>query len=650
MDNYGDGGGAGSEFNVILIQLALLCTVVGSCISLFSVWLHWKNYRKPNQQRQVIRILWMVPIYGISTYISLVSLNVAFYVDTFRDIYEAFVIYAFFNLLLNKLGGERALIIMLHSRPPSENFFPGTLYSREIFVGDPYTFLFVKRGILQFVYVKPVLAIITMILKATGNYHEGQFSWTSSYFYLTFFYNLSVCLSLWCLMVFFYATKKDLVKFRPLPKFLCVKAIIFFSFWQGVVVALLVFAGVIPEAEHISVAIQDFLVCIEMVPFAIAHSFSFSYEDYFDQNVHSARMPIRMAIKDSFGLKDVMMDTLDTLKGEGFSYRSFEPSEGVPHMGSSRTSRIMAGLRYSNITTKKHWLEPAPTSRFLNSGGRGMNEELVHDHDSEPLEFEDPDSTDEMETLYDASRKMEFGDYNYPVIDFRIPLWRQARQERRMQRRGYGTTTNAPHSSATSKYDRRNNNESLLGPREGCIDVVVEIGKGNYVLVDDLSDEESQLLPNRVATPPPQLPSHPVRKPTLSKVNRNLSSSSSTPTTTRNAKQQHLPHKGLAQVKPSFSTPQNQASSRYPHSTTTSSSSPSTSSPSSPPQPQQQPPRAHTVIPAFPPPDNNNTPKPVTQISSSEEDAPAWKWPDELPRKTNPSFNEDDLLSGDVWK
>jgi hypothetical protein len=103
---------------------------------------------------------------------------------------------------------------MLHSRPPSENFFPGTLYSREIFVGDPYTFLFVKRGILQFVYVKPVLAIITMILKATGNYHEGQFTLKSSYFYLTFFYNLSVCLSLWCLVVFFYATKKDLPLFR----------------------------------------------------------------------------------------------------------------------------------------------------------------------------------------------------------------------------------------------------------------------------------------------------------------------------------------------------------------------------------------------------------------------------------------------------
>jgi uncharacterized membrane protein len=103
---------------------------------------------------------------------------------------------------------------MLHSRPPSENFFPGTLYSREIFVGDPYTFLFVKRGILQFVYVKPVLAVITMALKVTNHYREGDFSLSGSYFWITFVYNLSVSFCLWCLMVFFYATKKDLTSFR----------------------------------------------------------------------------------------------------------------------------------------------------------------------------------------------------------------------------------------------------------------------------------------------------------------------------------------------------------------------------------------------------------------------------------------------------
>ncbi|ORZ24278.1 organic solute transporter Ostalpha-domain-containing protein [Absidia repens] len=506
---YGEGG-AGSEFNPFVINIALFFTITGSCISLLSVWLHWKNYRKPNQQRQVIRILWMVPIYGISTFISLISLNTAFYVDTFRDIYEAFVIYTFFNLLLNKLGGERAMIIMLHSRPPSENFFPGTLWSRDIYVGDPYTFLFVKRGILQFVYVKPLLAVVTMVLKATGNYQDGEISWSSSYFYLTFFYNLSVCLSLWCLMVFFYATKKDLAGFRPLPKFLCVKAIIFFSFWQSVIIALLVFFGAIRDdgPEHISVAIQDFLVCVEMVPFAIAHSFAFSYEDYYDVNVHSARMPIFTAIKDSFGLKDVVMDTLDTLRGSKFNYKSFEPSEGVPHIGSSRTSRIMAGLRYSSSTSKKHWLEPAPASKFL-STGRGMNDEVV-DEDSEQLAFDDPDPRDSVEELYVASRSMQFGDYNYPVIDFRAPLWRQHRRKQRSA--GYGgTSTSATVFSAAEsstrggrileqRHSRSPKNAYMpIEQREGCVDVIVERGKGNYVVVDSSSASENEDL-----TPPLQ--------------------------------------------------------------------------------------------------------------------------------------------------
>ncbi|KAI9472159.1 MAG: organic solute transporter Ostalpha-domain-containing protein [Benjaminiella poitrasii] len=560
---------------------------------------------------------------------------------------------------------------MLHSRPPSENFFPGTLYSREIFVGDPYTFLFVKRGILQFVYVKPVLAIITMVLKATGNYHEGEFSWTSSYFYLTFFYNISVCLSLWCLMVFFYATKKDLTYFRPLPKFLCVKAIIFFSFWQGVVVALLVFAGVIPEAEHISVAIQDFLVCIEMVPFAIAHSFSFSYEDYFDQTVHSARMPVRKAIKDSFGLKDVVMDTLDTLKGSRFSYRSFEPSEGVPHMGSSRTSRIMAGLRYSNITTKKHWLEPAPASKFLNSSGRGMNDEIrPEEEDSEPLKFEDPDPLDEMETLYDASRKMVFGDYNYPVIDFREPLWRQARRERRQQRGYGGTSTSTKNSDDIQKRKKEND---LLGPRKGCVDVIIQQGKGKYVLVDDLSDEESQLIATQPSTKPLRPPAAPIRKSTLSPVNyttekKNSSvirgtPSNSTPTSSLAAaatKRQRGVHKAIPtfnkdqKIQSSLSTPNNsiynkQASSQYPETTTATPNKSSSSNTTMIPPSLAANSSSHTVNSktSLPPIQSNS----IQPHSPSEEDAPLWKWPEEITHKNNVNlYRDEDLLNNNVWK
>ena len=75
-----------------------------------SILMHLKNYRKPHLQRyvtmvasdglevltskperphrQVIRIMLMVPLYAIASFISLFSLEAAFFIDAVRDIYE----------------------------------------------------------------------------------------------------------------------------------------------------------------------------------------------------------------------------------------------------------------------------------------------------------------------------------------------------------------------------------------------------------------------------------------------------------------------------------------------------------------------------------------------------------------------------------
>lgn len=169
-------------------------------------------------------------------------------------------------------------------------------------------------------------------------------------------------------------------------------------------------------------------------------------------------------------------------------------------MGSSRTSRIMAGLRYSNKTSKKHWIEPAPPSRYLNSSG--LDETLIQ-QETEPLEFPDPRPTDDLEELYEDSRKMEFGDYNYPVVDFRVPLWRLARQ--------YGGVDNIENPILKQQEEEEEEEETLL-PREGCIDVVVEQGRGNYVLKEELDQEEEE---EQVVMPQP-----PSRKPTLTEIPR----------------------------------------------------------------------------------------------------------------------------------
>ncbi|KAF9353254.1 hypothetical protein BGX26_008979 [Mortierella sp. AD094] len=169
----GPGSGSGAELPSSAVWAAGIFAFSATIISMAAIWMQFKNYRKP-----------------------------------------AFVIYCFFTLLVSYLGGERSLLIMLHGRPYTKHLFPVSLYYKEIDVGDPYSFLFIKRGILQYVYVKPVLAVITMLLKSNDAYSGGSISLKSGYFWVSFFYNLSVCLSLYCLGIFFMATQDDLEEFR----------------------------------------------------------------------------------------------------------------------------------------------------------------------------------------------------------------------------------------------------------------------------------------------------------------------------------------------------------------------------------------------------------------------------------------------------
>ncbi|KAI0300067.1 organic solute transporter Ostalpha-domain-containing protein [Multifurca ochricompacta] len=344
-------------------------------------------------------------------------------------IYAAFVIYCFFQLLLGYLGGERSLLILVHGRPPKLSPFPLNVFQRELDISDPYTFLFLKRGILQYVQVKPLLAMASLALKASGKFNEGEFRIDSGYLYVSIVYNASICLSLYCLAMFWLSISEDLKPFRPMPKFLCVKGILFFSFWQAAGVSLLASIGAIKklgpytDKEHISLGLTDTLICFEMPFFAIAHLVAFSHRDYVDKKLaYVGRMPMRHALRDAFGFKDVLEDARVTLNGRGMDYREFEPSDGHMHQGLGRERRIRAGLRYSRGGQGKYWIpQPAGPSRLERPPEDGVHVPLLseraddvvpdvciaregeHSNVGFTLPFGDPDSEDEE--LFTNSRQ-----------------------------------------------------------------------------------------------------------------------------------------------------------------------------------------------------------------------------------------------------
>jgi hypothetical protein len=77
-------------------------------------------------------------------------------------------------------------------------------------------------------------------------------------------------------------------------KFLCVKGVVFFTWWQGVGIYFMKSQGLIDDigtwsGEDVANGLIDYLVCVEMAFFAIAHMFTFTYRDYLPEGMEHKR-------------------------------------------------------------------------------------------------------------------------------------------------------------------------------------------------------------------------------------------------------------------------------------------------------------------------------------------------------------------------
>jgi len=162
--------------------------------------------------------------------------------------------------------------------------------------------------VLQFVLIKPVTAVLAIVLDKNGVYHEGSFDLKSGYFYLAAINNISVSLSLYCLVLFYMATEERLKPFSPFSKFLCIKAIIFFSFWQACLFIILLKLNLFDD--KVANLAQSLIISVEMVFAAIAQSFAFSYNSFLDNQKKKGNM--LKTIGYVLNVKDVISDAHNT--------------------------------------------------------------------------------------------------------------------------------------------------------------------------------------------------------------------------------------------------------------------------------------------------------------------------------------------------
>ncbi|KAJ8283819.1 hypothetical protein COCON_G00026690 [Conger conger] len=318
-------------------QPFFLMTTTAQAVSGFFVWtallltchqiyMHLRYYSSPNEQRHIVRILFIVPIYAFDSWLSLLFFtNDQYYVyfDTVRDCYEAFVIYNFLSLCYEYLGGESSIMSEIRGKPIESSCVYGTccLWGKTYSIG----FLrFCKQATLQFCVVKPLMAMVTVILQAFGKYRDGDFNVASGYLYVTIVYNISVSLSLYALFLFYFATRELLVPYSPVLKFFMVKSVIFLSFWQGMLLAILEKCGAIPKISSVAVTVgegtvaagyQNFIICVEMFFAALALRHAFTYKVYMDKRLDSQgrcapMKSISSSLKETMNPGDMVQDAI----------------------------------------------------------------------------------------------------------------------------------------------------------------------------------------------------------------------------------------------------------------------------------------------------------------------------------------------------
>ncbi|KAG6498930.1 hypothetical protein ZIOFF_038683 [Zingiber officinale] len=336
----------------LFVIVAFPCTIGAIALAVLNIYKHLLNYTEPIYQRYIVRIIFMVPIYALMSFLSLVLRDNSIYFNSILEIYEAWVIYNFLSLCLAWVGGPGAVVSSLSG----QSLKPSCCLMTCCFPPIPLDGRFIRRckqGCLQFVILKPILVVITFILYAKGKYEDGNFSVDRAYLYITVIYTVSYSIALYALVLFYVSCRDLLHPFNPVPKFIIIKSVVFLTYWQGVLVFLAAKSEFIKSAEE-AADLQNFVLCVEMLVAAVGHFYAFPYKEYAGANIGGSS-GFRGNLFHALKFNDFYHDTVHQFAPtyhEYVLYNNAESDEGAKKY--RLRTFVPTGQEMDNVRKNKH--------------------------------------------------------------------------------------------------------------------------------------------------------------------------------------------------------------------------------------------------------------------------------------------------------
>ncbi|KAI5868547.1 DUF300-domain-containing protein [Durotheca rogersii] len=284
-------------FHELALIIAGAATLVAYVVSFFLMWQHALNYTKPREQRHIIRILFMIPVYATSAFLCIYYYWHAIYFQVLSECYEAFAIASFFALMCHYIAPDLhdQKNYFRHMRPIKPwvwpiNWFAKCCGAQRGPWRTPQSgltwFNIVWIGIYHYCFIRVAMTITAVVTQYFERYCESSNSPVFAHIWVIVIECIAVTIAMYCLIQFYVQLREPLAEHRPFLKVLAIKLVIFLSFWQTIAISLgtstLGIVNPTPALAYpdLKVGIPSLMLCVEMAIFAILHIWAFPYAPY----------------------------------------------------------------------------------------------------------------------------------------------------------------------------------------------------------------------------------------------------------------------------------------------------------------------------------------------------------------------------------
>jgi hypothetical protein len=291
--------------HIALYCVSALGAALSCGVSLWLCYLHVRNRQDPTTCMYTLRVLALAPLYAFCSAIQLAIPRLAVYLVCACEVYEAVALYQFVKLLLHLFyhrapglglqAGDAVPFEERHQDPEAwqahntevlfEQCEPAVLCCGALTLWPSAELL---RGLryaaLQYLVVRCAHSVVAVALHESPG--EQGFAHSldpgHAYFWTSSLVNLSISAALFAVFLLIALLEPVVWAHDPWLKFGSLKLVIFFCFWQTMVLSALGYAQMLPlayfapwNAARLIDALDSTLVCVEMAALSVYHHWIF---------------------------------------------------------------------------------------------------------------------------------------------------------------------------------------------------------------------------------------------------------------------------------------------------------------------------------------------------------------------------------------